>query len=213
MLCIKEEVHQRSMIKRFYNCHLPEEVRIFNIPSKNIRVCTDKVVVYEVPNDELGMVLRHYSFFDRWFEINVSMDYNGGFITESGSIDWSFNCDICTPCFSIGDEYYNVDLELDILVGKNGKDYVVIDEEDFKVAVSNGSISQEEKEGAKKGVDDLIEIIEQNKLIGMLNDIYPFSKIIDIEPKIPMNKMDISKVLNLSPELRKMNYGKRIHRS
>jgi predicted RNA-binding protein associated with RNAse of E/G family len=201
------------MIKRFYNCHLPDEVRIFNIPSKNIRVCTDKVVVYEVPNAEMGIVLRHYSFYDKWYEINVSMDYNGDFITESGSIDWSFNCDICTPCFSVGDDYYNVDLELDILVGNNGKDYVVIDEEDFNIALTNGYISQEEKKGAQKGLDELVEIIEQDKLIGMLNDIYPFSKIIDIEPEVSMNKVNISNVPNLSPEIRKKNFGKRIHRS
>jgi predicted RNA-binding protein associated with RNAse of E/G family len=206
-------VIQRRMIKRFYNCHLPDEVRIFNIPTNNIRVCTDKVVVYEVPNDEMGIVLRHYSFFDKWYEINVSLDYNGDFFAESGIIDWTFNCDICTPCFSIDDDYYNVDLELDVLVGNNGQDYRVIDEEDFNLAIINGYISQEEKAGAKKGLDDLIEIIETGKLIDMLNDIYPFSKITDIEPEISMNKVDISKVPMLSPDTRMTNYGKRIHRS
>jgi hypothetical protein len=36
----------------------------------------------------------------------------------------------------------------------------------------------------------------------MLNNIYPFSKIIDIEPEISMNKVNISKVPYLFPEIR-----------
>lgn len=121
---------------RHHDFHPPEEVRIFVTSVSGLRRCDEDAVVYEVPVD--GLVLRHYSFYDRWFAVNCTLDPSGGFATEPGPIDWCFNCDVTSPLFSVGRDLYSIDLFLDVLVGPDGRMHVTKDEDDLTNAIENG---------------------------------------------------------------------------
>lgn len=198
-------------IIRFHNLHLPNEVRVFQIPGANIRVWNDEVMVYEVKIDDPtgGRTFRHYSFYDQWFEINITLDASGKLITEPGPIDWSFNCDICAPCFIKGTDFYNVDLELDVLVGNDGHNFIVIDEDDFEKAVSQGLITENERDGAQKGLVGLTELIASGKLTEYLNGICSFTDIIGLSEPLPYKKLQLSDVPLLSELKRERYYGRK----
>lgn len=153
---------------------------------------------------------RHYSFYDKWFEINITLDANGKLFTEPGPIDWSFNCDICTPCFSIGTNFFNIDLELDILVSNDGIEYVVIDEDDFDHVISQKLITENERNGARKGLENLFELISSGNLIAFLEDTCSFNDLISLSEPIPSNILQLSEVSILNVSERESNYGKRL---
>lgn len=72
------------MVYRYHTLHSPTEtVSIFTIPAAGVRRWNESVIVYDVQVGG-GLVLRHYGFCDRWFEINCSLDLTGRFITEPG---------------------------------------------------------------------------------------------------------------------------------
>ncbi|MBP1995489.1 DUF402 domain-containing protein [Paenibacillus eucommiae] len=198
---------------KFHNLHLPNEVRVFQIPKTNIRVWNEKVMVYEVKIDDAiggNFTFRHYSFYDKWFEINITLDASGKLITEPGPIDWSFNCDICTPCFSKGTNFFNLDLELDILVSNDGKEYVVIDEDDFENVISQGLLTVNERIGARKGLENLIQLILSGNLISYLEGICSFTDLISLSDPIPYNKLQLSEVSLLNMSERESYYGKEL---
>ncbi|KAB8136224.1 DUF402 domain-containing protein [Gracilibacillus oryzae] len=177
----------------FYNLHLPDEVRIFEVPNSGVRRFDHNCIVFDV--EIQGAVLRHYSFKDRWFEINVSLTKDGNFRTEEHHhISWCFNCDISTPHLEIVNNIYNADLFLDVLVEPDGKTYAVIDENDFEWGIANDFLSKELENGAKKGLDDLLSIIETEGLINFLNHYYPLHSFGDIPVQPKMNKVSLSNV-------------------
>lgn len=133
----------------FHNLHLPDEVRVFAVPVGAVRRWDDETLVYDVRVPS-GGVLRHYSFYRRWFEVNCSLGADGRFVTEPGPIDWSFNGDVCSPCFSRGAAVYNVDLLLDVLVAPDGREHAVKDREEFERAVACGWLSAGEATGARR---------------------------------------------------------------
>ncbi|GAB2572697.1 hypothetical protein GCM10026983_44650 [Gracilibacillus alcaliphilus] len=169
----------------------------------------DNVVVFDVRIDDYQSILRHYSFYDKWFEINCTFDREGKLLPENGPIKRSFNCDICSPCFSIGNNIYNVDLELDVLVNPNGKDYIIIDEDDFKEEIRKNNLTSFEEKGALAGLNQLIEIIESGKFIDFLNDIYPFSDVTNCTSALPMEKRTQKEVPLFEKETRYTLYGKK----
>ncbi|CAM3395853.1 YgaC family protein [Paenibacillus lupini] len=196
----------------FHNLHLPNEVRVFQIPRENIRVWDDNYMVYDVKmKDSLGndFIFRHYSFYDKWFEVNITLDESGKLITERGPIDWSYNCDICTPCFSTGTELYNLDLELDILVNQDGQNYIVIDEDDFENVVNQGLLSDDERIGARKGLESLIELIESGNLQPYLESVCSFTDLIRLSDTIPHQILQLSDVPLIDATKRRRLYGKR----
>lgn len=134
---------------RHFDLHLPDEVRLFLLPSHSVRRWDDDVIVYDVRIGDA--VLRHYGFRHHWFQVNCSLNLNGSFTTEPGSIDWTFNCDISTPVFTEGTDCHAVDLCLDVLVAPDGRSHVVIDEDDFAEAEARGWISAAEAHGARRG--------------------------------------------------------------
>jgi hypothetical protein len=191
-----------------FNLHLPDEVRIFTIPEEGVLLWNDAAQVYEVGGEE-GMVLRHYSFYHRWFEVNVSLDSMGRFITEPGPIDWTFNIDICTPCFSIGPNLYNVDLCLDVLAGPDGVSYVVTDEDQFAEEVAAGWITETEAAGAREGLRRLLGIIEEGSLISFLDALVPFEIKRRNVPPSSMKKVSLSEAPVLSLPERAAHFGRR----
>jgi hypothetical protein len=152
---------------RFYNLHAPDQVRLFHVPAGSIRRWDEEVLVYDV-RVAADRVLRHYSFYRRWFEVNCSLDLQGRFVIEPGPVEWSFNCDICTPLFTQGDAAYDFDLWLDVLVGPDGRTHAVIDEDDFAKAVRLGWCTPDEEAGARRGLADLLAVIEGEGLVPFL---------------------------------------------
>lgn len=168
---------------RHYNLKLPDEVAIFTIPTEGIRCWNRSVLVYDVAigrgSSFATGYLRHYSFSDRWYAINVSLDPDGCFLTESNprvGFDFTFNCDIATLMTQEGEDIVaRVDLELDILAASDGRTFIVKDEEDFDRSVSMGWITPEEIPAAQQGLADLQTILQTTGLIPHLESLCPFA--------------------------------------
>jgi hypothetical protein len=191
---------------KFYNFHPPDEVRIFDVPSEGIRIWNDEMLAYDVAVED--RVLRHFSFYTYWFEVNCTLMPEGQLGIEQGPIDWTFNCDICTPCFSKGNKIYDVDLCLNVLVGPDGKEFFVEDEQEFEHAVKAGWISAYEEQGARSGLHYLLSLIKAGNFLEFLSDTLAFS---DIAAGHAGKRkiMPVRDVPRLDPLSRFEHYGKR----
>ena len=103
----------------YYTLALPDDLTLWTVPAQGIRRWDEEALVYDVGYG--GTVLRHYAFYHRWYAINCTLDRDGQFVTEQGPIDWCFNIDIGTPLFTRDNAAYDVDLCLDVLVGRMAK--------------------------------------------------------------------------------------------
>ena len=79
---VKPQAIDAAVMAEDLNFHPPDEVRVFCVPDEAIRVWNDQCLLYDVLVQE--KVLRHFSFYDRWFEINCTMNRNGTFVVERG---------------------------------------------------------------------------------------------------------------------------------
>jgi len=192
----------------YNNYHAPDQVRVFNIPKQSIRLWNEKILVYDLKCGEL--ILRHYSFYDKWLEINCTLDLKSNFVTEKGPIEWCFNCDICTPLFSIKNNFYNVDLFIDVLVGSDGKEHIVKDQDAFNHAIAKEWIANEEIKGAKRGLEKLLEIINRKELIIFLDRLYPFKKIDECGKSSPYRIEKLKEFPYLTKEIRLKYFGKKL---
>lgn len=165
---------------RFYNLHPPDEVRIFHTPRQAIRRFDDVAKVYDV-RVASGLILRHYSFFHHWFEINCTLSPSSEFVVEEGPIPWCFNCDIVTPSVLVDGDEYNVDLFLDVLVGPDGRRFFAKDKDEFDQAIANGWITGEEQTGARTGWEELLSLIQSGSFLSFLAEICPFNNAFDAD--------------------------------
>ncbi len=207
-------MHQEDLVAaaeaflHHYDFHPPEEVRVFAAPMSGLRRWDEEVVVYDVSLD--GLVLRHYAFYDRWFDVNCTLDSSGGFVPEPGLIEWCFNCDITSPLFSVGRDLYSVDLFLDVLVGPDGRTYVTKDEDDLAAAIENGWLVAEEETGARTGLEQLLEIIQGPGLVAFLEQVSPFT-VMDVSMMPPpMTELRLADVPFLHPDIRTAYFGRRL---
>lgn len=150
----------------------------FQIKRVGVRRWDETGLVYDVRGAG-GYFLRHYSFFDRWFHVNVTLDRTGALVSEAGPGDfadfaWAFNADIATPARSVATDIWAVDLFLDVLVAPNGRDFRVKDEAEFARAVAAGVVSEAEAQSARNGLADLIALCETVGLVDFLNAVCPF---------------------------------------
>jgi hypothetical protein len=172
-----------------YDLHLPDEVRMFTVPAPGVRRWDAEAVVYDV---RLGdAVLRHYAFTDRWFAVNCTLDLEGGFVVESGPVDWCFNCDIATPLVRSGGNLYGIDLFLDVLVAPDGYRHAVKDEDEFGRAEAAGLLTPAEAVGARIGLDDLLGIVRGPGLTSFLSVVYPFGDVGDAPSSPPMRRLPL----------------------
>ncbi len=190
-----------------YNLCLPDDVTRFLIPIEAIRRWNTEAQVYDVLVDT-NLVLRHYAFYHRWFEINCTLDIQGNFVTEAGPIPWCFNIDICTPFFSKGNHGFTVDSCLDVLVAPDGQQYVVKDEEDFTHAVEQRWLTNREYEGARAGLTDVLQIVTSGSLLPFLRKIYPFDVRGAVRQPSP-EKPDLATIDEFSLNDRWRHYGRR----
>lgn len=193
---------------RHHDFHPPGEVRVFAVSVSGLRRWDEKAVVYDGPLD--GLVLRHYSFYDRWFAVNCTLDPGGAFATEPGPIDWCFNCDVTSPLFSVGGDLYTVDLSLDILVGPDGRTHVTKDEDDLTRAIENGWLTAQEQAGARHGLGQLLGIIESPGLVAFLERVSPFRALGDSATAPPMAKLTSADIPLLHPDRRGSYFGRRL---
>lgn len=162
----------KPKIYYFYNLHFPSEVRVSEFSEDCIRLHDDSILIYDINIHDL--ILRHFAFYDKWFDVHCFLAKNGDFEILPGPIDCCFDCDISTPLFKLDNRFYNIDLEYDILVGRDGKMHRIKDEEEHLAAITNNWISDFEQKGAQKGLNELKAILHNQGLINFLNDIYPF---------------------------------------
>lgn len=148
-------------------------MRVFTTPESGVLRLDDDVAVTEAV--ESGAVLRHYAFGDRWFKINVTTDLQGRLI-ETGDPNnrFAFNCDIATPMERDGSATYAVDLFMDVLVRVDLRSLHVGDEDEFEQALADGLISPSEATQAWRGLAQLLELVESERLLPWLDELCPF---------------------------------------
>jgi hypothetical protein len=174
----------------FYNLHLPNEVRIFNVPEPAVLRWDDEAVVYEVLVGN-GRALRHYALMDRWFEVNVSLTATGALIEEPHpQLSWTFNCDICTPPRLEGRDAYYVDLELDVLVSRDARRRQVVDERDFSEARRRGYFGPSTATAARAGLAELLALIDAGRFLAFLEAIYPLGTTLPSATQPPPRKVE-----------------------
>jgi hypothetical protein len=153
----------------------PDEptVRIFRTPSPGVLRLGDSVAISEAVYDRV--VLRHYAFAEHWFKINITTDLSGRLTeTGDGTRRFAVNCDIATPMEREGDSTFGVDLFTDVLVRQDAISYVVTDQDEFGEMLDRGILSAAEGRGARRGLRELLGIIEHGRLLQWLGELAPF---------------------------------------
>jgi predicted RNA-binding protein associated with RNAse of E/G family len=152
-----------------YDFHPDEStVRVFTTPASGVLQLDDDVAITETV--ESGVVLCHYAFGARWFKINVTTDLQGALV-ETGAAQQRFalNCDIATPMERDGDATFAVDLFVDVLVRADLRSIHVGDEDEFQHALSVGLVSPPEGEQARRGVSELLKLVQAGTLLPWLD--------------------------------------------
>jgi predicted RNA-binding protein associated with RNAse of E/G family len=73
-----------------------------------------------------------------------------------------------------GSATYGVDLFVDVLVRADLKSIHVGDEDEFQQALADGLISPSEATHAQRGVEELLQLVESNRLLPWLDELCPF---------------------------------------
>ena len=184
------------MVLSDYDFH-PDEatVRIFRTPTSGVLRLDDETAVTEAIHGDV--VLRHYSFAEHWFKINVTTDLAGNLV-ETGDADlpFAFNCDIATPMEREDDSTYGVDLFIDVLVRADASSYLIGDEGEFEEMLDGGLVSRSEEQGARRGLRQLLALVEQGHLLPWLHEIAPFPP---VQPPValPMERGPVPERLRL----------------
>jgi hypothetical protein len=161
-------------VLRDHDCH-PDEptVRIFRTSSPGVLRLDDSVAISEAVYDRA--VLRHYAFARHWFKINITTDLDGRVIeTGDGTRRFAVNCDIATPMEREGDSTFGVDLFTDVLVRQDARSCVITDQDEFGEMLDRGILSAAEGRGARRGLLELLGIIEHGRLLRWLGELVPF---------------------------------------
>jgi hypothetical protein len=203
--------HGDDVVELLYHHNLksPDEVAIFSVPFAGVRRWDEVALVYDVRVRD-DAALRHYAFPDRWFVVNCSLELDGQFLKETGPIDFSFNCDVTTPCFSVGRNVYIADLELDVLVAPEGRDHLVVDEEEFAQAVDRAWITPAEAIGARRGLEELLGLITSGTFLAFLEEICPFESTQDLPVQPSVTFRTLSDAPLLHPGRRHSYFGQRL---
>ena len=97
-------------------------------------------------------------------------------VQETGDADvpFAFNCDIATPMERENDSTYGVDLFIDVLVRADARSHVVGDEAEFEEMLDRGFVSRSEERGARRGLRELLDLVDSGHLLPWLHDRAPF---------------------------------------
>lgn len=179
----------------------PDEptVRIFGAARVDVPRLDDEAFVARVCYDTV--VLHHYAWASRWFKVNVTTDCAGNLIetgSDEGGIPFAFNIDIATPMLRDKDQVFAVDLFTDVFVRADGRSYVIGDREEATAAFASGLISRSERRASQHAVNQLVEIIEQGRLMHLLNEACPVEPCCPT-PAPPIERVAIEQVPLLAP--------------
>ena len=182
-----------------YDFHPPGDLRLFRQDASGVLRLDDEAVAYQAAYGDV--VLRHYAFRDQWFKVNYTVARDGSAVEEASAPEtpaFAFNCDLATPMVRGGASVYAVDLELDVLVRADARSYEVVDEANFARSRDAGWIIAREASGARRGLAELIEIVQAGKLIEFLNG---FCSIGPSAPptSLPVKRLDRSVAPTLLP--------------
>jgi hypothetical protein len=124
-----------------------------------------------------GAVLRHYAFAGHWFKVNVTTGLDGR-LTQTGdpSRRFAVNCDIATPMERDGDSTFGVDLFTDVLLRHDATSYVITGQDELAEMLGLSVISVAEGRGAGRGLRELLDLIEQERLLRWLAELAPFGR-------------------------------------
>lgn len=159
-----------------YDVKLPDRIEPYEILAASIRRNDAVAFVCDVlmPADIQGIALRHYSFPDRWWSADVSVDLEGapltGFGPDSG---YAFDCDITTPHFAAFGALCNIDQKLDVFIRPDGREHIVVDQDDFDRAVAAGWIDDHDRREAERGLNELLDLIDRGGFVAFLENISP----------------------------------------
>ncbi len=189
-----------SEVRADYDFHPDEStVRVFTTPPSGVLQLDDDVAITQAV--ESGVVLRHYAFGDRWFKINVTTDLEGELVeTGTPRQPFALNCDIATPMERDGDATFAVDLSVDVLVRADLRSLHVGDEDEFEQALSLGLVSPAEGQQARRGLAQLLGLVEAGTLLPWLDQLYPFGPCRPPEAP-PMRREEVPS--RLRPQLRR----------
>jgi hypothetical protein len=165
-----------------HDTKLPDRIEVYEILPASVRRYDETAFVCDclMPDDVQGVAVRHYSFPDRWWAANVSLDLDGSLRTEFGpGAAFAYDCDITTPHFEAFGALCNIDLKLDVFLRMDGRDHIVTDHEDFTRCVSDGSIDDHDRMGAERGLAELLDLIERRRFVPFLEDICGFDRVDD----------------------------------
>ncbi len=190
----------------FHNFHPPNDVRVFAVPREAIQRLDAVALVYDV-RVRPDLVLRHYSWSEHWFDVNCSFSPRGDLVEEDGPIRWAFNCDISTPHALVKGDAYNMDLELDVLVGRDGVRHCVRDRESLTHACNSGWIDAAEAAGAERGLAELLTLLEQGHFRSFLEATCPFSTLRTSAVQRPPRHKALGQVPPLHPSARRAHAG------
>lgn len=155
---------------RVYDFHPDEaDVRLFVLPGSGVLRADAEAFVCEEGYGYFAM--RHYAFADRWFRVNVTVDLHGEPLDTAGV---AYTCDVATPMVRQGDAVYAVSLLTSVHVRADGTSFTVTGADTWEQAVEAGWISQAEARGARRGLADLLTLIEDGRLEPFLADICAF---------------------------------------
>lgn len=184
-----------------HQLHPPEEVRLFSIDYSAVpRHRTRRAFVADQRYGE-DFGLRHIALMNHWFTVNVTLDLDGNPI-EHGVDGFAYNCDISRPLRRGGCRFYEVDLELDVLVRADGRAYEITDVDKFEHACELGWITQAERAGALQGLGELVELIDQGRLHEFLEWVSPFGDIREAPFAKPYELLDAKLYPQLKPGIR-----------
>jgi hypothetical protein len=165
-----------------YDVKLADRIEPYLIAAASVRRNDDVAFVCDclMPEGVQGVALRHYSFPDRWWAANVSLNLDGTLRTEFGpDTAYAYDCDITTPHFAAFGAICNIDLKLDVFVLPDGRTSIVTDHDDFAEAIARGWIDDADRVGAEAALAELTALIDAGGLRPFLEDVFPFRSVDD----------------------------------
>jgi hypothetical protein len=191
-----------------YNLTLPDDVRIDTVPRDNICRWDPEIFVCDI-GSETDHVERSYLFYNRWFRIRCSLNRSGAFVPES-PLGTAFHVECCAPYWTIGMVGYSVDLLIDIAVAEDGKQHTVSGIEQLEAALIRGWITQFERDGAMRGFEEALKIVQAGHLLWFMDQIQPLTRLAQHHESAPPLVKRLGRVPIMLRAMRHRYYGYRL---
>lgn len=129
------------------------------IPVVTLYKNTYSIILLNLLNPLKPLIVEESILLDKdyigvWFVSNKDW-YDLGAIYDREKEFKGYYCDICTPMKNVSDGYEITDFFLDLWVFSDGR-YLVLDQDEFNIAVKQGWINQEQMAKAKVELDNLV---------------------------------------------------------